>query len=129
MPGNVSLATVADVAPVEFCGAFTEQRAWPVIVSGPYPDGRSQRRYDAATSRKVWSLSKRLTETQWDTVLEFWDDMRGPLTPFYYYENRDDHDPTGEAMTGRAIARFQGNLTRTRALARASVEVNLIQVE
>lgn len=129
MPGNVALAVAVDVAPIEMCGCFAEERAYAIPMSGPYADGRSQRRYDASTSRKVWSLSKRLDATDWATVSDWWDDMRGALNAFYYYENADDHDPTGVSETGRALVRFDGALTRTMALARSSVDLRLIQVE
>lgn len=129
MPSNVALAISAGVAPIELSGVFAEERGWPIVESGPYLDGSSQRRYDASTSRKGYATQKRLTALQWATLLEFWDDMRGPLNAFYYYPDPAHHDPTGASTTGRALVRFDGSLTRTMALARSSVDLRLIQVE
>jgi hypothetical protein len=129
MPGNVALAAPTTVLPVELSAVFTVEYGYPVVESGPYADGRSQRRNDSATSHKAWTVSRRLTATEWATVLEAWDDLSGPLSPAYFYPNRDDHDPTGASETGRAIVRFDGALTRSMRLSRCQIDLRLLQIE
>ena len=129
MPGNVSAAAPATVLPVTISCAFSESREFPIVESGPYADGRSQRRNDAAYSRKVWVVSRRLTASEWTTLLAFWDARKGPQEPFYYYPDSADHDPTGASETGRATVRFADSLSRTMALARSQMEVRLIQID
>jgi phage-related protein len=129
MPGNVAAAAPATVLPVTLSCAFSEGREFPMVESGPYPDGASQRRKDAAYSRKSWSVTRRLTAGEWTTLIAFWNARKGSLEPFYYYPDAADHDPTGASATGRAIVRFDAALSRAMMLARSQSEVRLVQID
>ena len=63
MPGSVANAAPATVMPNSLSRAFVHTREYPVI-DNEYRNGESQRSAQAATSRKKWSLTKRLTPSQ-----------------------------------------------------------------
>lgn len=131
MPGVVPLivTTGLRVLPYALCSAFSEQRAVPVVANVDYPDGRYQARAQAATSRKGWSITQRMTVAQWATLLDFYDDGDGPVSPFFFYPLEDDHDPTGASATGRWLVRFEGSIQHTMTPARSGVQFKLLQVE
>lgn len=129
MPGNVQLADAVEVLPIELSAAFAEEYAWLIVESGPYADSSSQRRYDGTTSRRAWSVAKRMTADEWDDLLDFFALRKGALEPFYFYPNADDHDPTGVSTTGRYRVRFEAGLSRSMQFARSAVDLRLIQVE
>jgi len=129
MPGNVQLAAAVEVLPIGLSAAFSEEYAWPIVQSGPYADSASQRRYDGTTGRKAWGVSKRMAFDEWNDLVDFAELRKGSTEAFFFYPNADDHDATGEAMTGRYRVRFEAGLSRSMALSRSSVEFRLIQVE
>lgn len=128
MPGNVATATASTVLPNGLAALFTESVEWPVLESEPYPDGRTQRRALAANSRKSWSISRRLTQIEWGTLLTFYETQKGPLTPFYFYPDPLQHDGTGASATGRWLVRFAGAISRSIEPGRGMAEFSLIQV-
>jgi len=61
---------------------------------------------NAASSRKTWQLTKRLTPSQLGTLRTFYFALNGPQQPFYFYDpfETDPHfsyDGTGVVATGR----------------------------
>ena len=128
MPGSLTLASPTTVMPKSLCAAFSEQREFPLRSSGPYVDGSSQRATLATVGRRSWSLSKRLTFTEWQALETFWEACKGPLTPFYWYPLASQHDDTGVATNGRFTVRFVGSLSRNYAPGRLEVSLGLIQV-
>lgn len=131
MPGVVPLivTTGLRVLPYALCSAFSEQRAFPVIASADYPDGRYQARLLAATSRKTWPLAQRLTQAQWATLVSFYDGGKGAVGPMYFYPIESQYDDTGASATGRWLVRFDGALQRTMSPVRSDVQFRLVQVE
>ena len=63
MPGSIQTAAPATVLPRTLCRAFVHSREYPVI-DNDYRNGESQCSVQAATSRKRWRLTKRLTPAQ-----------------------------------------------------------------
>lgn len=103
MPGPVANAAPATVMPNSLSRAFVHMREYPVI-DNEYRNGESQRSVQAATSRKRWTLAKRLTPAQLQALRNFYDARNGTLEPFYFYDPYEtspkfSHDPTGTAVT------------------------------
>jgi hypothetical protein len=60
------------------------------------------------------ALAKRLTPAQLQTLRNFYAARNGPGEPFYFYDPHETSpkfscDPTGAAITGRHIVRFNGD--------------------
>ena len=101
MPGSVANAAPTTVLPNSLSRAFTHTREYPVI-DNEYRNGESQRSAQAATSRKKWNLTKRLTPAQLVTLRTFYDARNGTHEPFCSYDpyetNRKfSYDPAGAA--------------------------------
>lgn len=128
MPGSLQLAAPATVLPKSLCRSFTEQRAFPCDVSGPYVDGRSQRSPRATVSQRSWSLAKRLSYADWYTLMQFFEARKGALEPFFWYPLSADWDATGVSAVGRYVVVFSGNLSRTMGPGIEDVNLNLIEV-
>lgn len=132
MPGSVANAAPATVLPEGLCSAFEHSREWAVI-DNEYQNGESQRSYLSTTSRKKWSLSKWLTPTQLDTLRDFYEARDGTKEPFYFYDPYETspkftYDATGATTTGRYTVRFNGEWSQSSNLARAEVQIELIEL-
>ncbi len=91
----------SSVLPNSLSSAFVHTREYPVI-DNEYRNGESQRSAQAATSRKKWNLTKRLTPAQLATLRTFYDARNGTHEPFYFYDPYEtnpkfSYDPTGAA--------------------------------
>lgn len=128
MPGSVAAAAPATVFPNSLCSAFTHAPDWPFRQAGPYPDGRSQISPQATVGRNAWSLTKRLTITQYRTLQTFFNARLGSVEPFYFYPKNVNYDASGASTAGRYTVRFDGGLSRTFGIARQDVPVRLIEV-
>jgi hypothetical protein len=127
MPGNVQLATPSTVLPYALSAAFTESFDWPVVTSGPYPDGRTEHRVDGLESRRRWALTRRLSFADWVLLRDFHAARRGPLEPFYAYFDKAKHDPTGQSPDGRYTVRFGGAIQSNYGLSRHAASFELIE--
>ena len=88
---------------------------------------------EAATSRKKWSLTKRLTPAQLAALRTFYDARNGTLEPFYFYDPYEtnpkfSYDPTGAAPTGRYIVRFNTDWSQSVTPGRSDVQLELIEL-
>jgi hypothetical protein len=128
MPGNVTTATITEVLPNGLASAFTEGQDWPILANDPYADGRTQRKALAENSRKFWQIGRMLTQTEWSTLLVFYEARKGPLEPFFFYPDPTTYDEDGESTTGRWAVRFQGSIGRAIGPGRGSAEFALIQI-
>lgn len=128
MPGSVAAAVPSTVMPYSLCSAWKETRTRPCRISGPYPDGRSQRAVLATVSRYEWELSKQLTYAEWTALQQFFVDRGGSLEPFYFYPEKIAWDATGNSVFGRWTVRFNGSLSRTFQMSRQQASLSLIEV-
>ena len=71
--------------PNTLCSSFVHTREYPVI-DNEYRNGESQRSAQAATSRKKWTITKRLTPTQLAALRNFYDARNGTHEPFHFYD-------------------------------------------
>ncbi len=132
MPGSVQNAAPTTVLPQSLCRAFSHARAYPII-ENEYRNGESQRSVLATTSRKKWTLRKRLTPTQLQALRNFYDARNGTHEPFYFYDPYDasprfSYDPTGVATTGRYVVRFNTDWTQSVGPGRSDVDLELIEL-
>ena len=132
MPGSVANAAPATVMPNSMCRAFAHARAYPII-ENQYRNGESQRSALATTSRKTWSLGKRLTPTQLAALRAFYDARNGTHEPFYFYDPYEtnpkfSYDPTGAAVTGRYTVRFNSGWSQSVGPGRSDVQIELIEL-
>ena len=134
MPGSVNLASPTGVMPKSLCTAFTEKRNWE-SQSNEYHDGSRQSKAQVSTSRKAWSLKKRLTPPLLATLYTFWD--ANQHTAFYYYSPFEpgtglapgsNYDPLGISLTGRYTVRFNGDWSEAVGIARTDVSLDIIEV-
>ena len=73
------------------------------MIDNEYRNGESQRSVQAATSRKKWHLTKRLTPAQLAALRTFLRCAERHLEPFYFYDPYEtnpkfSYDPTGVAI-------------------------------
>ena len=132
MPGSVGNAVPVGVLPLSLSRAFTHARQHTVI-GNDYANGESQRSVLTTSSRKQWKLSKRLTATVLATLRTFYNDHKGPLISFYFYDPWQtdpmfSYDPNGEALTGRYTVRFAGGWKESVGVARHDVELELVEL-
>ncbi len=132
MPGSVQNCAPATVLPQSLSRAFVHTREYPVI-DNEYRNGESQRSVEASTSRKRWRLAKRLTPEQLQALRDFYADRNGPAEPFYFYDPYEtnpkfSYDPSGQAVQGRYIVRFNCEWSQSMSPARAEVEIELLEV-
>lgn len=132
MPGSVANAAPTTVLPQSLCRAFSHSRAYPIL-ENEYKDGTSQRSVLATTSRKKWTLRKRLTPTQLSTLRTFYDARNGTHEPFYFYDPYEtspkfSYDPTGVAGTGRYVVRFNTDWAQFVGPGRSDVDIELIEL-
>jgi hypothetical protein len=132
MPGSVHNASPSAVLPQSLCRAFVHSREYPVI-DNEYRNGESQRSAQAATSRKKWTITKRLTPSQLATLRAFYDARNGSHEPFYFYDSYETNpkfscDPAGVTVTGRYTVRFNSDWSQSVGLGRSDVEIELIEL-
>ena len=132
MPGSVANAAPASVLPNSLSSAFVHSREYPVI-DNEYRNGESQRSPQATTSRKRWTLTKRLTPSQLATLRAFYDARSGTHEPFYFYDPYEtnpkfSYDPTGAAVTGRYTVRFNSDWNQSVSPGRSDVQLELIEL-
>lgn len=133
MPGNVASASTSVVMPLSLSRAFGHERAYAVR-DNEYPNGESQRRAVTTTSRKTWSLVKRLTPTEYDALHAFFQARRGSVEPFYFYDGTEttprwSWDASGVATVGRYLVRFENNRWFAElTVPRHTVEIRLVEV-
>ena len=132
MPGSVQNAAPTTVLPKSLCRAFSHSRAYPLI-ENEYRNGESQRSVLATTSRKKWTLRKRIPPAQLQALRNFYDARNGTHEPFYFYDPYDtspkfSYDPTGAAVTGRYTVRFNTDWNQSVGPGRSDVDIELIEV-
>ena len=132
MPGSVANAAPTTVMPNSLSRAFVHTREYPVI-DNEYRNGESQRSAQASTSRKKWTLAKRLTLSQLQALRNCYDARNGTHEPFYFYDPYEtnpkfSYDPTGVAVTGRYTVRFNSDWNQQVAPGRSDVQVELIEL-
>jgi hypothetical protein len=132
MPGSVANAAPTTVMPNSLSRAFVHTREYPVI-DNEYRNGESQRSAQASTSRKKWTLTKRLTPTQFAALRNFYDARNGTHEPFYFYDPYEtnpkfSNDSTGVAVTGRYVVRFNSAWSQLGGPGRSDVDIELIEV-
>jgi phage-related protein len=132
VPGSVANAAPATVLPNSLCRAFVHTREYPVI-DNEYRNGESQRSAQAATSRKKWSITKRLTPPQLAALRTFYDARNGMHEPFYFYDPYETNpkfswDGTGAAVAGRYIVRFNTDWNQSVTPGRSDVQIELIEL-
>jgi hypothetical protein len=112
--------------------AFVHTREYPVI-DNEYRNGESQRSVQASTSRKKWTLMKRLTPSQLAALRTFYDARNGTHEPFYFYDPYEtnpkfSHDPTGVAGIGRYVVRFNSDWNQSVTPGRSDVQIELVEL-
>jgi phage-related protein len=132
MPGSVANAAPTTVMPNSLSRAFVHTREYPVI-DNEYRNGESQRSAQATTSRKKWTLTKRLTPSQLAALRTFYDARNGTHEPFYFYDPYETnpkfaYDPTGVAVAGRYIVRFNSDWSQSVTPGRSDVQLELIEL-
>jgi hypothetical protein len=132
MPGSVQNAAPTTVLPKSLCRAFSHSRAYPLI-ENEYRNGESQRSVLATTSRKKWTLRKRLPPALLQALRNFYDARNGTHEAFHFYDPYDtsprfSYDPTGAAVTGRYTVRFNTDWNQSVGPGRSDVDIELIEV-
>jgi hypothetical protein len=145
MPNSVSPANPTQVMPQSLSTAFATARDWTVdsnqYAGGEY-HGSIPLTYDPAgtgpavpfqSSRRSWQLTKRLTWTDWTTLLNFWTTVGGCQNEFWFYDPYETspyffYDASGSNSVGRYAVRFNGDLAWAFSMARP-VQVNLALLE
>ncbi len=130
MPDSVANAAPTTVLPWSLCRAFSHSREFAINVN-EYADGSCQVGQLVSTSRKTWKISRRLTPTLLGTLRAFYEACNGPQIPFYFYDPWDSgftYDPTGVQIFGRYTVRFEGAWDQTVGMARADVDISLVEL-
>lgn len=131
MPGNVANAAPSLVLPNALCTAYSQAREWAVDWN-PYKSAECQARARTTTSRKTWQQTRKLTPSALVTLRNFYDSVNGPVTPFYFYDTRDDqtavYDATGVLTAGRYTVRFEGKWQQTMNLSRGDAGLALVEL-
>jgi hypothetical protein len=132
MPGSIQNAAPSTVLPQSLCVAFTRAQEYPVI-DNEYRNGGSQRKAEVASSRKRWLLSKRLTPDRLAELRRFYEARKGPAEAFHFYDPYEtvpkfSHDPTGAALPGQYIVRFDCAWEQSCGLGRSDVSIELIEI-
>jgi len=132
MPGSVQNAAPQTVLPWSLSKAFGHSREY-AVVDNEYRNGESQRGRLTVTSRKRWTIAKRLTPAQLEQFREFFEARKGPQEPFYFYDPWDtspkfSYDPTGNSPVGRYTVRFDCSWSQIVGMGRADVEISLVEL-
>jgi hypothetical protein len=132
MPGSVQNAAPSTVLPWSLSIAFVRSQEYPVL-ENEYAGGESQRSVLASNSRKRWRLAKRLAPAELVTLRNFYEARKGPEEPFYFYDPWDtspkfSYDPTGQAVPGRYVVRFDGAWAQEAGLVGIDTSIELVEV-
>lgn len=144
MPANLAAASVAPgaVLPQSLSTSYVEMWSYPILGVN-YNDGTNERSLiqdgvNPPLPLRTWTLARRLTTAQLNTLLNFWrNTTKGGLNPFYYYDPFDvlpghqhgsNYDPAGNNSQGRVICFFRGDWGHHTELGRHVVP-NLLLVE
>ena len=135
-PHTTCLETFANAAPAtvlpnSLSSAFVHTREYPVI-DNEYRNGESQRSAEAATSRREWNLTKRLTPAQLAALRTFYDARNGTHEPFYFYDPYETspkftYDPT-EWRYRQIHVRFNTDWNQSVTPGRSDVQLELIEL-
>lgn len=130
MPGSIRNAVSVGVLPFSLCRQLVESREWPVRAV-EYHGGETERAALTATSRRSWTMGKRLTPLALATLRALLDSY--PVDAFYIYSMKETSpvftwDATGVATAGRYLVRAAGDWNQTTYLARSDVQVQFIEV-
>ena len=129
MPGNLQQAAPSGVMPYALCTAFSESREYAQL-QAQYHDGSVERSQLAATSRRTFTVSQRLTSAMAASLKTFWDGQEGGVVPFFFYNLVEGaYDPSSNSTQGRYTVVFRNNWSQTTGLARTDVQqLQLIEV-
>ncbi len=137
MPGNLQQPEPNGVMPASLCTAFKEQREYAQLQSA-YHDGTTQRSQLAQTSRRTFTLAKRLDSADLATLYAFWITQQRGVTAFCFYNPFDvptgaqigsNYDPSGNNLQGRITVVFRGNWAQATDLARTNLQsLQLVEV-
>lgn len=132
MPGSVQNAAPSSVLPWSLSRAFVRSHEYPVI-ENEYAGGESQRSVLASSSRKRWRLAKRLAPAQIEVLRDFYEARKGPQEPFYFYDPWEtnpkfSYDPTGQAVPGRYVVRFEGAWEQSVGVGLIAVTLELVEL-
>ena len=130
MPGSVRNAVSVGVLPFSLCRQLVESRQWPVRAV-EYHGGETERAALTSTSRRSWTMGKRLTPSGLATLRALLDTY--PVDAFYIYSMKETSpvftwDATGVATAGRYLVRAAGDWNQTTYIARSDVQVQFIEV-
>ena len=130
MPGSVRNAVSVGVLPFSLCRQLVESREWPVRAV-EYHGGETERAALTSTSRRSWTMGKRLTPAALATLRALLDSY--PVDAFYIYSMKETSpvftwDATGVATAGRYLVSAAGDWNQTTYLARSDVQVQFIEV-
>ena len=116
------------------CASRSSTSAQYPLIENEYKNGESQRSVQAATSRKKWSVTKRLTPSQLAALRTFYDARNGTHEPFYFYDPYDtnpkfSYDPTGAAVDRQVHRPVQHATGASRSTpGRSDVQIELIEL-
>jgi hypothetical protein len=107
--------------------AFLEARELAQL-QATYHDGTTHRSRLAATSRRTFKLSRRLTVAALATLQAFW--AAHQASPFYFYNFAEGpYDGTGASTAGRYTVVFRCNWSQSTSTLRTDVQqLELVEV-
>lgn len=132
MPHAVDAANPTTVFPLILMSSFSQSREWFAFESR-YKDGNRQVASLPATSRKRWVMQAKLTAAQQAALIAFYIARKGGTQEFLFYDLYETvpqftYDETGEALAGRYVVCFEGNLQTSIGMARGSASLSLVEV-
>jgi hypothetical protein len=122
VPGSVTNASYTGTLPWSLSTHFVENQEWKALVS-EYKDGRSQRAEQVSTSRKTYSLDKRLAPAAMATLRAFYMSHIG--IAFRVYLAKVDYDASNASFK---ICRFEGGWSEEFTLGRSNVSLQVVEV-
>lgn len=131
MPGVVESPGPIAAMPFSLCKAYSRSFTYPML-SNDYANGESQRSLQAQMDVARWSITKRLTSAQLETLLGLYAYVHGTWAAFWFYDIYEAGfvwDPSSVSPTGRYMVRFEGAFTETGTLARGEAQFNLVQLQ
>lgn len=128
MPGTILPPNPVDTLPFSLSTKFSEQRGLD-INSNMYADGSCDRNPLMASGRRKWSISKRLSIANLQTLGDFW--LAHRAAPFYFYNPHEtdppfSHSPSGDA--GRYVVRFNSDWQETIGMPRSDASIELMEI-
>jgi hypothetical protein len=133
MPDSVAAASPTTVLPFSLSVSFSRAQYYEVD-ENRYRNAEVQVKQWSTTSRKSWQITKRLTPTEWQDLLDFYNARKGPKEEFYFYDVNEtspkfSYDETGVAATGRYIVRFLSGVNYALDISRTQMQFGLIEVD